>query len=43
MSTMNPNGTRTWSYLSSLWSMLKLNFAEWPPCFPSHVPYEALQ
>jgi hypothetical protein len=29
MSTMNPNGTRTWSYLSSLWSALKLNFAEW--------------
>jgi hypothetical protein len=29
MSTMNPNGTRTWGYLSSLWSALKLNFAEW--------------
>jgi hypothetical protein len=32
MSTMNPNGTRTWSYLSSLWSILKLNFAEWQRC-----------
>jgi hypothetical protein len=29
MSTMNPNGTTTWSYFSSLWSALKLNFAEW--------------
>ena len=29
MSTMNLNRTRTWSYLSSLWSALKLNFAEW--------------
>ena len=27
MSTMNP--TRTWSYFSSLWSALKLTFAEW--------------
>ena len=23
MSTMYPNGTRTWSYFSSLWSALK--------------------
>jgi hypothetical protein len=29
MSTMNPSGTRTWSYFSSLWRGLKLNFAEW--------------
>jgi hypothetical protein len=29
MSTMNPNDTTTWSYFSSLWSALKLNFAEW--------------
>jgi hypothetical protein len=29
MSTMNAHGTRTWSYFSSLWSALKLNFAEW--------------
>jgi hypothetical protein len=29
MSTTNLNGTRTWTYLSSLWSALKLNFAEW--------------
>jgi hypothetical protein len=29
MSTTNLNGTRTWTYFSSLWSALKLNFAEW--------------
>jgi hypothetical protein len=29
MSTMNLNRTKTWSYFSSLWSALKLNFAEW--------------
>jgi hypothetical protein len=29
MSTINPNDTTTWSYFSSLWSALKLNFAEW--------------
>jgi hypothetical protein len=29
MSTMNPNGTTTQNYFSSLWSALKLNFAEW--------------
>jgi hypothetical protein len=29
MSTMNLNRTRTWSYFSSLWSALKLRYAEW--------------
>jgi hypothetical protein len=29
MSTMNLNRARTWSYFSSLWSALKLTFAEW--------------
>ena len=29
MSTMNPSATRTRHYFSSLWSALKLNFAEW--------------
>jgi hypothetical protein len=29
MSTMNLSHTRTWSDFSSLWSALKLAFAEW--------------
>ncbi len=29
MSTMNLNRTRTRTYFSSLWSALKLTFAEW--------------
>jgi hypothetical protein len=29
MSTMNLDRTRPWSYFSSLWSALKITFAEW--------------
>jgi hypothetical protein len=29
MSTVNPRTTTTRRYFSSLWSALKLNFAEW--------------
>jgi hypothetical protein len=29
MSTIIANRTRRWSYFSSLWSALKLNFAQW--------------
>ena len=29
MSTTSLSPTRTWSYFSSLWSALKLNFTQW--------------